>query len=48
MVLVTCEQAKHRWISGVFRKRVDAVSYVGEVPDELRAIQRIVELPHTE
>ena len=48
MFLVTCERAKHRWISAVFRTRADAVSYVGDVPVELRAIQRIVEFPPTD
>ena len=43
MFLVTCERTNHRWVSGVFRERADATSYVDEVPDELRAIQSVVE-----
>ena len=48
MFLVSCERAGRRWVSGVFRTRADAVSYVNEVPGELRAIQRIVEASPTE
>ena len=45
MFLVTCKQGNHSWVSGVFRKHADALAYVEEVPDELRALQSIVEAP---
>lgn len=48
MFLVTCKQGNHRWVSGIFCKRTDALAYVEEVPDELRALQVIVEAPHSE
>jgi len=43
MFLVMCQRGTHRWLSGIFLARTDAVSYVDEVPEDLRPIQRVVE-----
>jgi hypothetical protein len=40
MFLVTAKRGRLQWVSGVFQHRQDAESYLAEIPEELRSVQR--------
>lgn len=37
-----------RWVSAICRERVTAQAFLASVPDDLKSIQRLVEIPHDE